>query len=177
MKKIKYLIIPIFLLFTTITFAQKGEYIIDEQSDWQDRIYYGGGFGLSGGSNYFMVRLSPMVGYMVSSRVSVGVGVTYEYYKQYELSDNRYGGSLFLRVNIIKQLFFYGSYQFINYAVYSRVSGFDGPRNTVGRLPLGLGISQPMGSRSSINFIIAYDVIHDPTVYASPWVFSIFFSL
>ena len=49
MRKIRYFIIPLFILLSTIAFAQKGEYAIDQESNWQDRIYFGGGFGLSGG--------------------------------------------------------------------------------------------------------------------------------
>lgn len=174
MRKIRYFIIPLFILLSTIAFAQKGEYAIDQESNWQDRIYFGGGFGLSGGSNYAMIRVSPMVGYMISNRLSGGLGITYEYYKSGDFSDNRWGGQVFMRMNVIKQIFIYGSYQFINYS-----TGFtlDGPRATADRLPLGLGISQPIGNRSSINFLAAYDVIHDENVYASPWVFSVFFSL
>jgi hypothetical protein len=174
MSKIRYFIIPIFLLFATVAFAQKGELAIDNESNWQDRIYFGGGMGLSGGSGYTMISLSPIVGYMISNRLSGGIGVTYQYYKSGDFSDNRYGGQVFLRMNVISPIFLYGSYEFINYA-----TGFtlDGPRATASRLPLGVGISQPIGRRSSINMIAAYDVIHDPNVYASPWVFSVFFSL
>ncbi|RLD23884.1 MAG: hypothetical protein DRI71_04175 [Bacteroidetes bacterium] len=174
--KIRYFIIPLFLLFTTVAFAQKGEYVVDQESNWQDRIYFGGGMGLSGGSGYTMISLSPIVGYMISNRLSGGVGITYQYYKSGDFSDNRYGGQLFMRMNVIKQIFAYGSYEFINYS-----TGFtlDGPRETVARLPLGIGMSQPLGNRSSINFLAAYDVLWDDQlrVYNSPWVFSVFFSL
>lgn len=174
MSKIKYFIIPLFLLLATVVFAQKGELAIDNESNWQDRIYFGGGMGLSGGSGYTMISLSPIVGYMINSRLSGGVGVTYQYYKFDDFSDNRWGGQVFLRMNVIRQIFLYGSYEFIN---YSTGFTFDGPRATVSRLPLGVGISQPIGNRSSINMIAAYDVLWDSNVYASPWVFSVFFSL
>jgi hypothetical protein len=172
MTKIKYFILPL-LLFATVAFAQKGETVIEKESNWQDRIYFGGGAGLSGGSGYTMISLSPIVGYMISNRLSGGVGITYQYYKSGDFSDNRWGGQVFMRMNVIKQLFLYGSYQFINYSTFP----FDGPRATTARLPLGVGLSQPIGKRSSINFLAAYDVIHDETAYASPWVFSVFFSL
>jgi hypothetical protein len=176
MSKIRYFIIPIFLLFTTIAFAQKGELAIDKESNWQDRIYFGGGMGLSGGSGYTMISLSPIVGYMISDRLSGGIGATYQYYKFDDFSDNRWGGQVFLRMNVINPIFLYGSYEFIN---YSTGPTLDGPRETVSRLPLGVGISQPIGRRSSINMIAAYDVLWDDQlrVYNSPWVFSVFFSL
>ena len=46
--------------------AQKGDYVIDEQSKFTDRIYFGGGMGLSGGTNGTSINISPIVGYMVS---------------------------------------------------------------------------------------------------------------
>jgi outer membrane protein assembly factor BamA len=177
-KKIKYFITLIILLVATLTFAQKGSTVINKESNWQDRIYFGGGFGLQGGSWGTSISLSPIVGYMVNSRLSVGVGATYQYYKYkdsfYDYSDNRYGGQVFARVNLIKQIFAYGHYSFLNYSF----NGNENDRRTVYRLPLGLGMSQPIGSRSSLNFLAAYDVLYENNgPYASPWVFSIFFSI
>lgn len=174
MNKNKYIIALVILLTSTFAFGQKGGAVVNKESNWQDRIYLGGGFGLSGGSNGGMISLSPMVGYMISSRLSGGVGATYQYYKSGDFDDNRYGGNVFLRMNAIKQIFLYSSYEFYN---YSTGYDFEGPRRTVTRLPLGIGISQPMGSRSSVNFLAAYDVLYDDTAYASPWIFSIFFSI
>ena len=179
MNKLKILILSGLLLISGAALAQKGEYATDQNSDWQDRIYFGGGFGLSGGSWGTSIRVSPMVGYMLTSRVSVGVGATYEYYKYNsyyggDYSDNRWGGMLFTRVNLFKQIFAYADYSFMNYTYNPSTE----ERRTIDRLPLGLGISQPIGSRSSINFLAAYDLLYENAgPYASPWVFSVFFSL
>jgi len=182
MKKIKYFIIPLFLLLSTVAFAQKGELQIDKESNWQDRIYFGGGFGLSGGSWGTSISVSPIVGYMVSNRVSVGIGATYRYYKYKngngypDFTDNQWGMQFFGRVNLIKQIFAYAEYSFLNYSYY----GDTNDRRVANRLPLGLGISQPIGPRSAINLVAAYDVLYDSTnqsAYASPWVFAVYFSL
>jgi hypothetical protein len=175
--KIRYFIVSIVLLFSTTVFAQKGEYVVQQDSDWQDRMYFGGGFGLAGGSGYTSISISPIVGYMISDRLSGGVGASYEYYKNGNFTDDRWGGQVFLRMNLIKQIFAYGSYQFVNYTTFN-TGGVEG-RTTVGRLPLGLGLSQPIGNRSSINFLAAYDVLYNDQLgaYNSPWVFSVFFSL
>ena len=96
MNKTKILLLAGLLLFSGASFAQKGSFTPDQNSNWQDRLYFGGGFGLSGGSWGGSVRLSPLVGYMLTSRISAGVGVTYEYYWNNsftpELEDSRYGG-------------------------------------------------------------------------------------
>lgn len=177
MRKIRNIFFLLFILFTTVAFAQKGEeYSVDERGSWQERVYFGGGFGLSSGTNGSSVNVSPLVGYMITSKLSAGVGATYQYYKFGDFSDNRYGGEVFARMNTFKQIFLYSSYQFINYNtnIFS-----DGSRRTIARLPLGAGMSQPVGSRASLNFLAAYDVLWDPAqqAYDSPWIFSVFFSL
>ena len=158
-------------------FAQLGEFVPDQNSNWQDRLYFGGGFGLSGGAWGGSVRLSPLVGYMLTSRVSAGVGVTYEYYWNNSINpkfeDNRYGGMVFARVNLIRNIFAYADYQFINLTTNLATE----ERVTIDRMPVGLGLSQPIGPRSAVNFLAAYDLLWDESFYASPWVFSIFFSL
>jgi len=173
MNKNKVLLLTILLLFAGNTFAQKGEFSPEKGANWTDRVYFGGGFGLSGGNGYGMVSISPLVGYMITSKLSGGVGATYQYYKSGNFSDNRYGGNVFLRMNAFRNIFLYGSYEFFNYSVYP----FDGARYTATRLPLGAGLSQPIGPRSSINFLAAYDVLWDQSAYASPWIFSVFFSI
>lgn len=168
----------VLVFIASAALAQRGNYVIDKNSNWQDRVYFGGGFGLSGGSWGTSIRLSPMVGYMLSNRVSLGVGATYEYYRYkdaiFDYTDNRYGGMLFGRVNLAGQIFGYGEYSFINYSY----GGDNNDRRTVARLPVGLGLSQPIGPRSAFNIIAAYDLLYDQnSPYASPWVFSVYFSL
>ena len=159
-------------------FAQKGEeYVVDNKSNFMDRVYFGGGMGLSGGSWGTAISLSPIVGYMVSSRFSLGVGATYQFYKYTSINfqDNRYGGSAFARMNIVKQVFAYGEYSFLN-----QVNYFDlNDRVTITRLPIGLGVSQYVGPRSSLNLVVAYDMLHDTNYlyHPSPWVVTVNFSL
>lgn len=177
MIKLKLSITFIVLLFASVVFAQKGDYVHDKSGDWKERIYFGGGFGLSGGSNSAYISLSPIVGYMITQRLSGGVGVTYQYVKSGDFDDNRYGGQLFLRMNLFKGIFLYSSYEFINLS--PSLGTVENDRRTYKRLPLGAGLSQPIGKRSSINFLAAYDVIWDETerAYNSPWIFSVFFSI
>ncbi len=177
MKKTGIVLMLIFFVSMN-SFAQKGDLVFDEQSKFTDRLYFGGGMGLSGGSWGTSISLSPIVGYMVSNRLSVGVGATYQFYKYqdnyYDYQDNRYGGSVFARMNLFKQIFAYGEYSFLNYSI----NGDTNNRDTVNRLPLGLGFSQRMGTRSSFNIVAAYDMLYEVNgPYASPWVFTFYFSL
>lgn len=170
------LLIAVLAISTISAIAQKGDYVVDEKSNFTDRIYLGGGMGLSGGTNGTSISLAPIVGYMVSSRLSVGVGARYEYYKNsfYNYTDNRYGGSVFARMNLVGQVFAYGEYSFLNYSV----NGDTNNRRTAYRLPLGLGFSQIIGPRSSFNVIAAYDMLYELNgPYGSPWVISFYFAL
>ena len=178
MRKIA-IVVAIIIYSSLSVFAQKGEgYVVDNQSNFLDRVYVGGGMGLSGGSWGTSISLSPIVGYMVSSRLSVGVGATYQFYKYkdiyYDYTDQRYGGSLFARMNLFKQIFGYAEYSFLNYSV----NGDTNNRRTAYRLPIGLGYSQSIGPRSSFNIIAAYDMIYQLNgAYSSPWVISFYFAL
>jgi hypothetical protein len=172
------LIIAVLAISTISVFAQKGDYVIDEKSNFTDRIYVGGGMGLSGGSWGTSISVSPIVGYMVSNRLSVGVGATYQFYRYkdnfFDYTDNRYGGSVFARMNLVRQVFAYGEYSFLNYSV----NGDENNRATAYRLPLGLGFTQNIGPRSSFNVIAAYDMLYELNgPYGSPWVISFYFAL
>jgi len=176
MKKIWFLAIALSISALSV-FAQKGDYQIDEGGNFADRLYFGGGMGLSSGSWGTSISLSPIVGYMVSNRFSVGVGATYQFYKftAINFQDNRYGGSLFARMNLFKQVFAYGEYSFLNQTNYYDFND----RVTIARLPLGLGASQHVGPRSSLNFVVAYDMLYDINYlyHPSPWVITANFSL
>lgn len=144
-----------------------------------DRLYFGGGLGLNGGTDsygnrYFYVGLYPIIGYMVNSQLSVGMGITYQYYSYPDVDQeiHQYGVSPFVRYNF-GQLFLYGEYSLLNTPVYNINSG---SRQTFDRLLLGAGFSQPLGGRGSLNVMGLYDVLWNRSEYAfaSPWVFRVF---
>lgn len=173
--------ILIFSVFISLTcFSQR---VIEEGSSpsFKDRLYVGGGFGINGGSDafgnrYFYFALNPIVGYMVTPKLSVGTGLNWQRYMYSEpvkLNIDQYGVSPFMRYNF-SQLFAYGEYNLINTPTYSLSQ-----RRTYDRLLLGLGYSQPFGrSRGAVNVMALYDVIYDQQerAFASPWVLRVFFS-
>lgn len=143
-----------------------------------DHLYFGGGFGLSGGSDgngnrYFFIGVYPIVGYMVDNRFSVGMGVTYQYYTypDVNLDIHQYGVSPFARYNF-GQVFLYGEYMILSTPTFINFQ-----RTSFDRLPVGIGYSQPIGKRVSINGMGLYDVIWKSSdfAFASPWVFRVFF--
>lgn len=170
---------PIFFLLWLVSMVSFAQREVEENSKLSDRLYFGGGLGLNGGTDsygnrYFFVGLYPIVGYMVNNQFSVGTGITYQYYSYPDVNQEltQYGVSPFARYNF-GQIFLYTEYMFLSTPTY-----INAQRKTFNRWLLGVGFSQPIGKRSSLNVMGLYDVIWKQTDYAfaSPWVFRVYFS-
>lgn len=174
----KVLVVSILILVSFTTFGQLS---FGDNAKLSERLYFGGGLGLNGGTDsygnrYFFVGLYPIVGYMVNNNFSVGMGINYQYYSypDWDQDIHQYGFSPFMRYNF-GQLFLYTEYSILNTPVYNINSGV---RKNYDRFLLGAGYSQPIGGRGSINVMGLYDVIWNRSEYAfaSPWVFRVFVS-
>ena len=165
----------VFLVILAVSLSGYAQQSGGQGGGLRDKLFFGGGFGLSGGSWGTSISVSPIVGYRVTSRVSAGVGANYTYYRYqdafFDYSDNRWGGQVFTQIMLVRNIFAWGSYEFINYSY----NGDQNDRRTAERIPLGLGLRQPLGGRAAINVIAAYDVLQS-SAYNSPWIFTFFFS-
>lgn len=175
--KTSWLIVCI-LSLSSVVFAQRE---IDERAGWglKDRLYVGGGFGLNGGNDsygnrYFYIGLNPIIGYMITPQFSGGLGLQWQHYSypDYNSKIDQYGVSPFLRYNF-GQLFAYTEYNVLNTPTL-----YNTERKNFDRFLMGLGYSQPLGRRGSLNAMALYDVIYSNTerAFASPWVFRVYFS-
>lgn len=168
------------LLIVGLALAADAQISIGEKARGMERIYFGGGFGLNGGrdyygNRYFYFQVSPIVGYMMTPSLSAGTGLTYARisYPDLGLHTSQYGGSPFVRYNI-NQFFGMLEYNFIS--VDPVPDDDSNKRETYDRLFAGIGMSQPIGKRASINVVALYDLIYEPTgVFNSPWEFRVFF--
>jgi len=172
-------VLPLILVALVITYNAYGQREIDEQSgpSFGDRIYFGGGLSFSGGNTgygrYTYFSLSPLVGYMFTQRFSSGLSFQWQHYTYPDLKItlDQYGVSPFVRYNF-GQLFAYSEFSVINTPFYNNES-----RKNYSRLLLGLGYSQPLGRRGSINALGLYDVIYKTYgPFSSPWIFRVYFS-
>lgn len=174
-------LVGVLLLFVSISAWAQRE--VDDNTGWtlKDRIYTGGGMGLNTGTDafggrYHLFSVNPILGYMVTPKFSVGTGVAWQLFLQTQpvnRSMNQYVVNPFIRYNF-DQLFAYGEYNLIN----TQLSFNSNERRNFDRLLLGLGYSQPIGSRSKLNVMALYDVMYDvQEVFPSPWVFRVFFTL
>ena len=169
----------ILLVLVVISFNVMAQKDVDMDSgpSFTDRIYTGGGFGFSTGTYETYLSLSPLVGYMITRKLSAGVGITYQYYNNsyYKADDHRYGGKVFVIQRLVHQFFLYGEYNFINLNPAPWLESY--PRKTFTRTMLGAGFSQPLG-RASFNVIATYDITwNKDSPYASPWSIGAFISI
>lgn len=174
-------ILIVALLGSLLTFAQDygpdpgAKKIKDkEPKSFKDKLYYGGNvalqFGSSAGGNYTFIEVSPLVGYRVTEKYSVGVGVNNVYYSNLYGSFYVYGGRVFNRYLITDNIFAHAEYLNLNFPVH--LSG----RKWYPRALLGAGYRYQIGGNVSLYAIALYDLLY-PTYststagypYGSPW--------
>lgn len=167
------------LLIWNSSFAQK-EY--REHAPWRDRIFIGGGGSLGGGrdfygNKYFSFSVSPVIGYMLSPKVSAGASVTYQSinYSDLNVKYTQYGIMPFVRYNLEK-LFLMAEFDYLNIPRLN--SSYDTiERLYTTRLLAGAGYAVPLGGRSKVNLIGMYDLAYKRQYFMSPWVFRVFISI
>jgi hypothetical protein len=143
-----------------------------------ERLFFGGGGGFNTGIHpyygfkYTYISVSPLVGYRVTLPWSVGVQLTYQTYRfpTQNVRLDQYGVAPFTQYRFGK-LFAYGEYQVISVPTFDKSS-----RKLYNRLPIGIGFTQPIGSRAAINAVALYDVIYNKATspFGSPWVLRVY---
>ncbi|WPR71883.1 hypothetical protein SLW70_01785 [Flavobacterium sp. NG2] len=93
------------VLVTSILTAQQYNSNIKSQSDFWDKVQFGGGLGLSIGTGYTDITVAPSAIYNVNEYFAVGLGAQYTYAKQKNFySSNLYGASLITLFNPIREI-------------------------------------------------------------------------
>lgn len=133
----------------------------------KSRLFTGGNLGLQFGT-YTVIDVSPVIGYFITDKVSLGTGVTYQYYSYkdkvypaYDFKTNIYGVKLFSRFYIIPSVFAHAEYEALNL----ETAYFDpshlrhlSDRFWVHSVLLGGGYRQAIGEYSSINIMLLYNI-------------------
>ncbi len=159
--------------------AQWGEEQMEEKPSLKDRMFFGGGFGLSFSSNYDFFSVSPIIGYRLSPKVATGLSITYRYtkykYVTPSISTNDYGLSPFIRYQFYGPLFLHAEYEYLNYE-YITYTG-ESNRKSFTSLMAGGGFFQPVGRRAGLYLSLLYNFSYrNPTSpndyypYSSPFV-------
>lgn len=166
-------------LISVFSVAQKD---IEETADWQNRIFVGGGGGLGGGTDrfgnrYFSISVAPVIGYMITPKISAGSAVSYlsVNYSDIGVKYTQYGVMPFFRYNM-NELFVTTELNYLNIPILD--TGYDtSERIYRTRLLAGAGYAVPIGARTKINVVGLYDLVYNRQYFVSPWVFRVFFSL
>lgn len=161
-------------------------------NSWRDRIRIGGNFGLQFG-NITFIDISPLVIYQVAERTQLGVGITYQYVRFNNVrtfgggtisssGNSIYGGRTFLRYFLFPGIFAQGEYEMLStrYYDYSLIT----PELRRALVPAGFiggGYVQQAGGRAAFNVTVLYNLLYEQnktrSIYASPWVFRVGFTL
>lgn len=176
----KRILLVLFIFSTLLKVSAQKD--IGERAPWRERIFVGGGGGLGGGTDnfgnrYFSFSVTPVLGYMVTQKISAGSGFSYQNISYSDIGFNysQYGVMPFLRYNM-DALFVTTELNYLN--IPSPSSNFDtSERFYTTRLLAGAGYSVPVGGKTKLNVVGLYDLAYDRRYFVSPWVFRVFFSI
>jgi hypothetical protein len=141
-----------------------------QKKSFGEKVYFGGGIGLSFGS-YTRIAVYPMMGYKFTPKLSGGIELGYEY-----ISDNRYsskyntsnyGASVFTRYRLIPQIFLHAEYAMYNYELY--YSDKTSNREWVPFLFLGAGFAQQIAPGTWAYASVKFDVIQNKNSPYKEW--------
>lgn len=134
-----------------------------------ERVFIGGNFGLQLGT-YAYLEFSPVAGYWLTPRISVAAGPSFKYYSDPYGSSDVWGWKGYTRFAIINDLsniipsalgisfYLHGEYESLSFKTAYLGIQSDSPRQQINTVFAGAGISQPVGSRGSINLTLLWVV-------------------
>jgi hypothetical protein len=180
----KLLFIILFLL--TATSFISGQKSREEPPPIKERLFLGGSFGLQFGT-ITDIQVSPVIGFWVLPRLAVAVGPDYRFYKFQNDHTNIYGGKGYLQFVVIKDISSFlpigahtGIFLHLEDELLSLQSSFwknppiTSERFYINTVLTGPGISQQIGRRSSLNFMVlwalndsGYDIYSNPEIRIS----------
>jgi len=135
-----------------------------------NRVYYGGKIGLSIGT-YFRVAVSPLIGYRLTPKFSVGAKIGYEYIRDKRYSDtlvsSNYGGSVFTRYRMHPRAFAQAEFAYLSYQY--KVSENLSERSWIPFLLVGAGYIQPLSPKTSLIITVLVDVLQDEKSPYKAW--------
>jgi len=151
----------------------------EEKPPLKDRMYFGGNFSLQFGSVTF-IDISPLAGIMLTEKLSTGLGATYQYLRFYRNSTNVYGGRVFGRYNITRNIFAHSEVESLNTAYVLPGATPDQDRlvrDWVEGVFVGGGYFTPFGQRGGAHITLLYNLTYDNrrSPYNEPYVIRVGF--
>lgn len=134
----------------------------EKKQNPKERVFLGGNLGMSFGNGMAYIEISPIVGYMFTNKLSVGTGPIFQYYKSsfYNLKLNIYGGRLYSRYILFRNIFIHAEEQltFNKYNFSTGLATSDNTNKVINDLMIGGGIRLPFGQKSSVNLVLLYNL-------------------
>jgi hypothetical protein len=142
----------------------------------KERLFYGGSLGLQFGS-VTDIDLSPIVGIWLLPRLNLAAGPKYEYYKYYKERANFYGGRVYTQFVFLKDLdnlipmgvhlgfFLHAEDEFFK---LDYTDGVDWISPFINTPLIGAGLSEPLGRRAAMNFMVLWPLDNFYGLYSEP---------
>jgi len=155
------LITAVFLLFLLLApaslFAQMDSTGSNQRRSsklFKDRVLLGGNVGLQFGS-ITIIDVSPLIGYKVTERITVGLGSTYLYFEDRVIRYNTtiYGGRTFGRYFFTPNIFGHAEYEVLNGEWF-----FDEPRFNVTSILVGAGYNYEIGNNIYTSLLLLFNI-------------------
>jgi len=159
-------------------YDQKSE---DGTPAFKERLFFGGNMGLMFGT-ITDIQISPVVGYWLLPRLAIAAGPTYSFYKTEIDKTSIYGGKAYAQLVVLQDISSViplgshtGIFLHIEDELLSLKANFwKYPYNPPGRfyvntVLIGGGISQQIGRRSSMDFMVLWPLNEsDYNIYNKP---------
>jgi hypothetical protein len=176
--RILTLVFLFFLIPVSVIFSQNRR---EEPPPLRERMFFGGNLGLQFGT-ITNIQISPIVGLWVQPRVIVAAGPNFTYYQDPYDKTMIYGGKFYTEFFLIRDLSSVlpmggrtGIFIHLEDELLSLESDYwanqytTAERFTINTVLLGGGISQQIGSRAYMNFMVLWALNESIyTVYSNP---------
>jgi len=135
---------------------------------FKERLVTGGDVILSFGTNGTQIGLSPLLGYRVTDKYTAGIGATYIYGSFPGFTSQILGGRVFNRLMVFDQFFLQGEFEYNDFN--QKIKLFRDKINySFPAILAGAGYRSSIGGRSSVSFMVLYDILQDPkSFYQGP---------
>jgi len=161
------------LAITQSIYAQIEVETRQPKNDFKSHLYFGGGFGLQFGY-MTLIEVSPLVGYNVTPKFSIGISPTYKYYKyndyygqNLDLKTNVWGGSIFSRYYLFENIFAHVEYESLLYN--SQTPGYPETKQQFNSFFVGGGYNQRIGGNSGMYILVLWNLNDTPdSPYINP---------
>ncbi len=121
----------------------------------ENRVFFGGHLGFQFGSES-VFDISPLIGFKVMPNVSIGMGLSYQWYSRdnggIDYSTSIYGGRLFTTLDLIENIYVQFEYEYLNY------EGSNNNRIQVWNYLLGGGYRQWIAPNVYMNFMLLFNL-------------------